>query len=482
MTIEHSQLSGAALHNSKVLTFTGDPAAYVPPEAGILVCCLTAPNVGKLYRTTGTTAGAVALLATGQDGAAATVSIGDVTITAPADPVTVANSGTAQAAVLDFTFPANLAVAETFTGNPAAYTPTETGVLVVRGDVTPNQLYRTTGTSAGAVIAVGIGELDPDLAAYAALTTTGLVERTGAGTVATVPVSSFAKTLLDDANQGEARNTLGLVIGTNVQAWSTRLDNFSALITTSGTIEKTGASTYGTYTVSAFAKTLLDDADATTARGTLGLGTIATQAANNVAITGGTITGIADLAIADGGTGASTPAAARTNLGATTLGGNLFTIANPGAITFPRFNADNSVSPLSGGDFRAAIAAAAADHTHPYDAAISLTPQNSFTAFSGSYENSLTIYPALKLAVLRFALSRTTIPANQTVALTWSSTYATNRGIIGFSPAVNFGDNMTVAPLVLGYVDGNELKFNYVRNSGGTTITYLLGTVSFTYA
>ena len=51
------------------------------------------------------------------------------------------------------------------------------------------------------------------------------------------------------------------------------------------------------------------------ARTNLGLGTIATQAASNVAITGGSITGITDLAIADGGTGASTAADARTNLG-----------------------------------------------------------------------------------------------------------------------------------------------------------------------
>ena len=50
------------------------------------------------------------------------------------------------------------------------------------------------------------------------------------------------------------------------------------------------------------------------ARTNLGLGTIATQAANNVAITGGSISGITDLAVADGGTGASNAAGARTNL------------------------------------------------------------------------------------------------------------------------------------------------------------------------
>lgn len=45
------------------------------------------------------------------------------------------------------------------------------------------------------------------------------------------------------------------------------------------------------------------------------LGTMATQNANAVAITGGSVAGITDLAVVDGGTGASSASAARTNLG-----------------------------------------------------------------------------------------------------------------------------------------------------------------------
>jgi hypothetical protein len=63
----------------------------------------------------------------------------------------------------------------------------------------------------------------------------------------------------------------------------------------------------------------LSEGVAATMRTNLGLGTIATQAASAVAITGGTIAGITDLAIADGGTGSSTAAGARTNLGLGTM-------------------------------------------------------------------------------------------------------------------------------------------------------------------
>ena len=81
-----------------------------------------------------------------------------------------------------------------------------------------------------------------------------------------------------------------------------------------------GAGVVEEITCTSAGRALLDDADAAAQRTTLGLGTIATQNASSIAvtggtITGGTITGITDLAVADGGTGASDASTARTNLG-----------------------------------------------------------------------------------------------------------------------------------------------------------------------
>jgi hypothetical protein len=76
----------------------------------------------------------------------------------------------------------------------------------------------------------------------------------------------------------------------------------------------------------------LSEGTAATMRTNLALGTMAVQNKTAVDITGGTIVGITDLAVADGGTGASTAGGARTNLGAAPVGpvvSSLLTVSAP---------------------------------------------------------------------------------------------------------------------------------------------------------
>jgi hypothetical protein len=59
----------------------------------------------------------------------------------------------------------------------------------------------------------------------------------------------------------------------------------------------------------------------------------------------------------DGNSTGLVAATGRTSLGGTTIGQSMFTLTNPSAITFPQFNADNSVTALSAANFRTAIGA-----------------------------------------------------------------------------------------------------------------------------
>lgn len=88
------------------------------------------------------------------------------------------------------------------------------------------------------------------------------------------------------------RTNLGLTIGTDVQAYDAGLQSIAGLITAADQmIYTTALDTYATTGLTAAGRALLDDVDAATQRGTLGLGSMATQGAGAVAITGGTING-----------------------------------------------------------------------------------------------------------------------------------------------------------------------------------------------
>jgi hypothetical protein len=171
----------------------------------------------------------------------------------------------------------------------------------------------TADINAGTIDNTIIGATTP-----AAATVTNLTVSTGStinfsgatvsngGTFTTVTISGGSITGITDlaiadggtgaSTASAARTNLGVAIGTDVQAYDAGLQSISGLTTTADQmIYTTSSDTYATSGLTSAGRALLDDADASAQRTTLGLGTIATQNANNVTITGGTISGISNI-------------------------------------------------------------------------------------------------------------------------------------------------------------------------------------------
>lgn len=180
------------------------------------------------------------------------------------------------------------------------------------------------------------------------------------------------------------------------------------------------------------------------------IGDLALQASNNVTITGGSITGITDLAVADGGTGASTPAGARTSL-------ELGTAATVNTGT------TNGTIPVLTTNGRLPDSTA-----HQWAKVSDLTPINGFTALSTDWPNELWSHPS-GLKLVRFGLVNTTANPSNTIALSWSGNIATQ---LWNTPVSTDGNGARV------YVAGSDLVYDKGA-SAPSTITFCIGSLFF---
>jgi len=204
----------------------------------------------------------------------------------------------------------------------------ETGINDIDDDVAAAAASASSASSSASAAATSAAASATSAATLSGTSTTSVLIATGTKSFTTQSGKQFSGQMVlisssaDSANymHGNVTSYSGTSLTVNVTNTGGTGTFSDWVISVSGTRGATGATGATGPAGSGSGDVLASNngseytASASTFRTNIGLGTIATQNSNGVTITGGTITGITDVAIADGGTAASTAAAGFDNL------------------------------------------------------------------------------------------------------------------------------------------------------------------------